>query len=84
MRARDKSFGLPSALVHPKSVPIISASCASHKSIRDRRIHGAIRTLYKLSVSLMYNRVADRLVMTAEEGVRDAVEAWGIKPEALP
>ncbi len=54
------------------------------KNLADREAYGWLfRTVYRRSFPRVYNRVCDRVVVTAEEGRDDLVRNWGVRLDKL-
>lgn len=67
----------------PKRVPVVMCEHAFiSRAFAVGEYTGFFKHLYKTLLRGMYNR-ADRLVMTADLGKRDIVEAWGVEADRV-
>lgn len=68
----------------PKGVPFIASEHAFlSRAAATGEYRGPFKWIYFFMLRWMYNRLADRLIMTARAGKRDAVERWGLNADRI-
>lgn len=75
------------ALLKPfmlKGVPFIASEHAFlSRAFATGEYRGPFKWIYFFMLRWIYNRVADRLIMTARAGKQDAVEMWGLNADRI-
>lgn len=68
----------------PQSIPIVMCEHAFiSRAFSSGEYVGFFRTIYKLMFRSMYNKVAAKLIMTAQVGKTDVVDNWGVRADKI-
>lgn len=68
----------------PRNIGFIACEHAFiTRAFSNGEYYGAFKLLYRAMFGLTYNRLADRLIMTANVGKQDAVDNWGLQQQKI-
>lgn len=68
----------------PHNIPMIACEHAFlTRAFSTREYRGLFKPVYRMMIPGMYNKIFDKLIMTAEAGIEDAVRHWKIRREKI-